>query len=522
MTHARGSTDAAPGRFVLQGLAALLASLALSGVLLAALALGAKWGLAVVAALIAGGVVVLARDRRFVAALGVAAAVPIGVQYGLLSHGGRYDTYTHFGGAPAEPMLNLVDIPILLLAILFVVDLGLGRRRLPAWTRLDTVIAVALALSLASVANTSEYALLFFEMARYGKYLLLYWALRTCVDRSDWIWGFTTVSLGVLALQGVVAMAQYFLYFTLPLPVGGVSESAFELIGGEIIQRVTGFLGHSNTFAAYLLVPLALGALLLVTRVRVILRLAALPALALGMVAMLLTFSRNGLLSSALLVLLVAGLAIATGRLPRATPIAVVGVALFVILLVFGFGLDEVTLRSWGLLGEGAGQGVISAVMTRIAYDPGKAVESRLDLLRIAGEMVRQHPLLGIGLNSFEENMALYDRAGTVQIIQQPVHNIFALVAAETGLPSLCAWLVAGLLLLRCSWRLLRSGGEAAFLAGGLGVSTIVLLSFSNLFDLTLRKEPLLGMLTLVAALVVTMSAGSRADVDGYAQTSGR
>jgi O-antigen ligase len=330
------------------------------------------------------------------------------------------------------------------------------------------------------------------------------------------------VSLGVLGLQGLVAMAQYFLYFTLPLPVGGVSESAFELIGGELIQRVTGFLGHSNTFAAYLLVPISLGALLLVTRVRVVYRLAALPSLGLGLFALLLTFSRNGLLSLALLVLLVAGLAIATGRLPRATPIAAVGAALIVILLVSGFGLDEVTLRSWGLLGDGAGPGVISAVVTRIAYDPGKAVESRLDLLRIAGAMVRSHPLLGVGLNSFEENMALYDHAGTVHIIQQPVHNIFALVAAETGLPSLCAWLVAGLLLVRRSWRLLWSGGEAAFLAGALGVTSIVVLSFSNLFDLTLRKEPLMGAMTLVAALVVTSSQGSPADVDRRAQTSGR
>ena len=522
MARARPAAAAAPGRFALHGFAGFLVSLAMSAVLLAALARGAKWGLAVVAALVAGGVVLLARDRRLVAALGVAAGVPIGVQYGLLSHGGRYDTYIHFGGAPAEPILCLVDIPIVLLAIFFIVDLGLGRRRLPAWTRLDTAIAVALALSLASVANTSEHALLFFEMARYAKYLVLFWALRTCVDRPDWIWGFTAVSLGVLGLQGLVAMAQYFLYFTLPVPVGGVSESGFELIGGELIQRVTGFLGHSNTFAAYLLVPLALGALLLVTRVRVIARLAALPSLGLGLVALLLTFSRNGLLSLALLVLLVAGLAIATGRLPRTTPIAVAGVALIVILLVFGFGLDEVTLRSWGLLGDGAGQGVISAVMTRITYDPGKAVESRLDLLRIAGEMVRQHPLLGIGLNSFEENMALYDRAGTAQIIQQPVHNVFALVAAETGLPSLCAWLLAGFLLLRCSWRLLWRGDEAAFLAGALGVCTVVVLSFSNQFDLTLRKEPLLGMVTLIAALVVTMSTGSTADVERRAQTSGR
>src|SRR5262245_9716528 len=157
----RGRTAAAPAppTFVLHGLAAFVASLALSGILLVALARGAKWGLATVAALVAGGVLVVARDRRLVAALGVAAAAPIGVQYGLLSHGGRYDTFTHFGGAQAQPVVSLVDFPIVLLAILFITDLGLGRRRLPAWTGLDTTIAVVMGLSLASVMNTTEHAL---------------------------------------------------------------------------------------------------------------------------------------------------------------------------------------------------------------------------------------------------------------------------------------------------------------------------------------------------------------------------
>ena len=522
MERARTAAAPAPPTFVLHGLAAFVASLAISGILLVALARGAKWGLATVAALVVGGVLVVARDRRLVAALGVAAAAPIGVQYGLLSHGGRYDTFTHFGGAQAQPVVSLVDFPIVLLAILFITDLGLGRRRLPAWTGLDTAIAVVMGLSLASVMNTTEHALLFFEMARYLKYLVLYWALRTCVGRSDWIWGFTAVSLAVMAFQGVIALAQYFLYFTIPVPVGGVSESAFELVGGELIQRVTGFLGHSNTFAAYLLVPISLGLLLLVTRVRVVWRLAALPALALGIVALLLTFSRNGLLCLGILAVLVPGLAIATGRLPRATPVIVVALALVLVLLVFGFGVDEVTLRSWGLFPEGAGQGLVSSILTRIVYDPGKAMESRFDLLKIAVEMVRQHPLLGIGLNSFEENMALYDRAGTVQILQQPVHNVFALAAAETGLPSLVAWLVAGALLLARAWRLMRRGGEAAFLAGAFGVAVLVVLTVANNFDVSLRKEPLLGMMTLVAALVVTMSEGSPGDVEERGQASGR
>lgn len=476
------------------------------GWLLLFLPRGTKWVLFAVAAAVTAAALVLARDRRLMATLGIAAAVPLGLQYGFFSHGARYATWDHFGGAPAEPMLRLVDLPIALLLLLWVVDVGLGRRSLPEWTRLDTAIALFLLLSLASLAVTNEPALLVAEMLRYAKYVLLFWALRTVIDRPEYLRGLVVVTFGILALQGMVAMAQYFLYLTLPIGVGGVAESAFELMGGEVIQRVTGLLGHSNTFAAWLLVPLGLGALLLLARIPALVKLALLPPLALGGLALVLTFSRTGLLCAGLLALLIGGLAIATGRLSRAAPVALLVAALVATLLVFGFGMDGATLRSFGVGGETGRSGLLGTVWTRLFYDPGKAVESRQDLMQVAGEMVRQHPLTGIGLNSFEENMALYDRQGTVNVIHQPVHNVFALIAAETGLPSLVAFLAIGAILGACSFRLLRRGDEIGFVAGGTGLVVVIGLGCANLFDLTLRKEPVLGTATLVAAVVMALT----------------
>ena len=475
------------------------------GALLLALPRGTKWALVAVAAVVTGCALVLARDRRLLAAIGLAAALPLGLQYGFWSHGARYATWDHFGGAPAEPILYLVDLPIAIVLFLWGADLALGRRRLPAWTRLDTAVAIFLLLCLASIAVTSEPGLLLAEMLRYAKYLLLFWALRTTIDRPEYLQGFALATFAVLAIEGLVALAQYFLYLTLPVAVGGVTESAFELMGGEVIQRVTGLLGHSNTFAAWLLVPLGLGMLLLVARIPVLAKAALLPPLALGGLALILTFSRTGLLCGGILGVLIGALALATGRLHRVVPIALVIVALVVVLLIFGFGIDGTTLRAWGVGGDAADSGLFGTVWTRLVFDPGKAVESREDLLRIAGEMVRRHPLTGIGLNSFEENMALYDRQGTVNIIHQPVHNVFALVAAETGLPSLAAFVAIGAILGALSWRLLWRGDEIGFVAGGTGLVVVVGLGCANFFDLTLRKEPLLGTVTLVAAVVMAL-----------------
>jgi O-antigen ligase len=490
----------------------------ISFVLIEAMSMGAKWGLAVVMALGVAGVWALASDRRLAAFAGLVACVPVGVQYAFWTHGDRYDFVRHGGGAPAEPVVWLVDFPIALLLILFIADLGFGRRRLPSWTRLDTWIAVFLGLSLLSLVNSNETGLLACEMLRYLKYLALYWMIRTYADRALYLWALVAISLAVVCLQGLVAMAQYFLFVQLPVSVGGVSESAFELVGGEVIQRVTGFLGHSNTFAAYLLIPIGMALAVLASRVRWYWRLAALPALALAILALALTFSRNGYLIAGLMAPAIVLVAIGAGRLPRLLIPGVAMAALLGVLLVFGFGLDAATLRGWGLARQGPDTGVLGTIMTRITYDPGKAAESRLDLLRIAVEMIQEHPFLGIGLNSFEENMTLYDRTGTVNVIQQPVHNIFLLVAAETGLASAAVFLVVGALITRRAWRLVRRHEEAMFVAGVTGLVAIVGVGCANLLDVTLRKEPIVGLVTIIAGLVVAMEGWDRDAVEAITQ----
>ena len=467
---------------------------------------GLKWSAVLVILMCAACLAALGPDLRLLGVTMVAAAVPIGVQYRLLTHANRFVTFDHWGGAPAEPVLNAVDLPILFLAAVWIVDLGLRKVSLPRPGRFDALVLAFLALGALSAYNTNEPALLAFEMIRYLKYLILFWMLRTYAGSARALHGIVAALLAVAALQGMVAAAQYFTSFQLPLPVGGVADSSYDLFGGELIERVTGLVGHPNTFAAYLVPVLGLGLAVLWSRWPMPARLVSLPCMALAGLALVLTFSRNGLLACAALVLCIAALALRHGRLPAIVVPAVAAAALAVVLLVFGFGVTAPAVASGGA-GSGGLGGLIGTVRTRWAWDPGNAIESRWDLLRIAGAMIASHPVLGIGLNSFEENMALYDRTGTANVIPQPVHNAPALVAAETGIASAILFMVLGAILVRASWRLMRRGGEDAWVAGVFGLGTFGSLALMNLFDVSLRKEPIVGLVTLTAALVLSMEA---------------
>lgn len=65
-----------------------------------------------------------------------------------------------------------------------------------------------------------------------------------------------------------------------------------------------------------------------------------------------------------------------------------------------------------------------------------QAIERREELMATSLQMVRDHPLFGVGLNNFIVNIPYYQRIsrGTFFEYLQPVHNIFLLIATETGL----------------------------------------------------------------------------------------
>ena len=456
-----------------------------AGIVLAA-NLGNKWLALTIIGYFGIATGILFKDKRLFVIYLVAACVPIGFQYNVWSHGSKFSFIEHFGGALDQPVINLVDLPIALLFLVWITDLRIGRVKLPVWTRMDSLICCLLGWSLFSVYNTEAYLFLVFEVLRYLKYFALYWMLRTYLDKPAFFWGILTVSVSLLALQGLVSLMQYFLYFHFPIPVGGVSGTSVDMVDNEIIQRVTGILGHSNTFSAYLSVICSICLILLFTRIRNIYKLAVLPLLLAGLLSLILTFSRNGWMVFALNALGIGYWSMMTKR-AKAGPIVGLGCA-----CVF-------------LLGILFASGVFDTILTRVFRTDDKAFDSRSDLVLVAWEMIQAHPVIGIGLNSFEENMIHYYPYHITHIIRQPVHNGFLLVAAETGIPALLFLLALVAGYIRISVAILRKNSELHFAVGLTGLITFAGLGISNLFDVTLRKESISGTIVLVAAMVVAL-----------------
>ncbi|OGC60043.1 hypothetical protein A2890_02570 [candidate division WWE3 bacterium RIFCSPLOWO2_01_FULL_53_14] len=69
------------------------------------------------------------------------------------------------------------------------------------------------------------------------------------------------------------------------------------------------------------------------------------------------------------------------------------------------------------------------------------SVTRRIELLESAGEMVKSSPWVGVGLGQFTRTLPDFGIPTGLSLFVQPAHNIFALVAAESGVLALMAFL---------------------------------------------------------------------------------
>ena len=454
-------------------------------ILVLSLGVGFKWFFVSFVGISLACVATIFFDYRLFCLILLCGGIPIDIQYDFLNHGKKYLTVEHWGGAVDSFVMHLTDFPLLILLLVWLIDLSLGYKKLPDWTRFDTYSVLFLVISSCSLINTEEHLLLFAELFRYCKYFLLLWILRTYLDNKEYFWWVLCSIVLMVLLESFVAFLQYFLYFNVPFPVGGVTGSQFEMVNNIVIQRVTGLVGFCNTFAAYLLFPILLAFTLMISRSHYMIRLVASGLFVSGCLAIVLTFSRNSWM------VLMFGLITAT----------FIGIKKKNISLSLILGLCGLAITVFGFL---LSSEVFQTILIRIFEDDGKAYDSRWDLFMVAVEMFITYPFFGAGLNSFEEIMSRYDNSGVVNIIQQPVHNIYCLIAAETGVFALIMFLVVVYYVLKRAYAMLNNQDNLSFVIGCSSFSIFVSLSIDNFFDITLRKEPIIGMAVLFLALILS------------------
>jgi len=83
------------------------------------------------------------------------------------------------------------------------------------------------------------------------------------------------------------------------------------------------------------------------------------------------------------------------------------------------------------------------------------ADNERIIYQKIAANIIKEHPLTGVGFNNYVLEMKKYSEQDLPYFFSHPVHNIFLLIASETGLlglASFCMFIIATI------WGMLRKG----------------------------------------------------------------
>ena len=364
-------------------------------------------------------ILALIRNRRLFSLYMVITLAPIGLRLSFMD-------FPHMGGAGAT-YVEAVD-PFLLVLLYFQVRDQLRDYRPPyrfppalaLWSAM-IVLGVGSVLFMHTLRITAAN-----EVVRMTKLLLLATLIvNEVVTRRQFKHVVIALMMGVV-LQGSIALAEYLRGRQLGLGVLGEATdeeiktlSDATLLNGDFVYRVGALLGHANLLAAYLalLLPIAIALILapVSRRLKVLLGL----ALLLGQPTLILTLSRAAWIDFSVA---------------------------FLIVLVFGAS-NAVSRRMYLLTRVVIVTGTVAVaaalsphIIQRLTETDPSAVEFRVRWLETAKAMIIDHPVLGMGLNTYVFEQLPYGRDKTPEQMTDrygkywpAVHNSWVLTWVEQG-----------------------------------------------------------------------------------------
>jgi O-antigen ligase len=137
----------------------------------------------------------------------------------------------------------------------------------------------------------------------------------------------------------------------------------------------------------------------------------------------------------------------------------------------------------------------------------------RVVMLKIGVEMVRDHPLVGVGPEMISHVYPAYSQhhPDAVHAVNPHLHNVPVQIAAERGLPALVAWLWFVVVAMRDLWRQLRA--RIAPGVAGAGLAAVVAMLAAGMFEYNFGDSE---FLMLFLGLITLPFAAARAQ-DGAA-----
>jgi putative inorganic carbon (HCO3(-)) transporter len=332
----------------------------------------------------------------------------------------------HVGSPPGLP-LTLTGFTAILLWITY--GLRRERRPFPIYQALFPFVVVAslFIIGLASATFAPQPQFSFYALFGFLLQMLMFFYLIAGLEDIAHLKFLLRALMVWMLIMSTFGILQFFVPRLLLIPqLGGVPPWLLSPLPTDPrIARVVGLLGSPNNYSWYLVtfMPLVLAWPYREKRWE---RPVQYLTLALATGALIATFSRGAWF--ALLVGLVAFLFL-LGLRGLAQPRYPVNLLRrFVPLLIASLIL---VVPAWNY------------IYSRITGDDQGAAQTRIPLIQISQNIIRNHPWLGIGLGNYIYVMDNYDDTSerVTRRFRYPVHNVYLHLASEIGLPGLFLWL---------------------------------------------------------------------------------
>jgi putative inorganic carbon (HCO3(-)) transporter len=382
----------------------------------------------------------------------------------------------HPGGAKGWT-ISLIDIPLIALYLLWLFENLNHQKKSINWFPAFTVPFFGfISISLLSLLQANYVELGLFQILLLIKrFLLVFYIANQVNDERTVKWILIALFLGCL-LQSGIGLAQYMKGGKIGLYLLGERPDDIDLLSTgafENLARVTGTFWHSNGFAFYLqmIIPLGIGVILLGSNGTY--RISISILMIFGFIVLILTLSRGAWLSFIVSILYLVWHYLKRIRVKISSLFPRLLVAMIILLLaalLFG-----------------------STIYDRFVIDDYGSAESRVPMMKTALNIISHHPIIGIGINNYAETMIQYDVTGNDFSLYRPVHNLFLLIAAESGLIGLICFAWALIAAMRMGMKALKNKnnfnagiiiGMVAGLLGLIGHAQVdfVLLDCMNIF----------------------------------------
>lgn len=391
------------------------------------------------------------------------------------------DVAVHFHNAP-----SVAQAFVALLVLVIFVRWVVFHEKPIGWQLPAILLAIYGLIGFSSVAYAENAGLVVYKLSNYVKDAIIALLAVVLMKRPPILRPVVWSLLASGIFMGTLSVFQYFTS-TFSNNYGGFAQSDFQNIVGSLNNyRVGGPIGDANFYSQIMLVlvPIALERML--HESKLILKIIAGWAAVACFLTVVFTFSRGGFLG-----LVAALLMFAVLNPPRYLDLVVVSAMVVGLLFFVPSSYFDRILTLDNLLPSQNGQGF------NVRSD--RSFQGRASQVLTAWSMVKQHPLLGVGLNNsasryqeFSKEIGLAPSASN-----RSLHSLYLEVAAETGILGFSSFFMLVWLAIRSilvAWRIFMSArsyefvnltaGLAAGLCGYLTASIFVHAAYPRPFYL--------------------------------------